>query len=219
MTLRFEPVRWPADAAAVVAFLVEHEWPHHGTPHLSVDEAARVPVVDGDVASFWISEGDAIVGLVRLFDLDDVGAGSPLFDLRIATAWRGRGVGRRSVEWLTQHLFETYPPLHRIEATTRADNAAMQAVLARCGYRLEGRFVEAWSNSDGTRDDALSYAILRREHDARTTSQGASGAVRDAVAASGDAGRRFARRVDGSRGPARPTRAVRSPSRSAAIDR
>ena len=67
------------------------------------------------------------------------------------------------MDWLTAYLFTTYPGLHRIEATTRADNAAMQAVLVRCGYRLEGTMVEAWKQADGTRFDSLTYAILRRE--------------------------------------------------------
>ena len=53
--------------------------------------------------------------------------------------------------------------LHRIEATTRHDNLAMQAAFAHCGYRLEGRMIEGWSNAKGTRSDTLTYATLRRE--------------------------------------------------------
>ncbi len=51
----------------------------------------------------------------------------------------------------------------RIEATTRHDNTAMQKVFDRCGYRQEGRLVEAWVSADGSRFDTLIYAILRRE--------------------------------------------------------
>ena len=65
--------------------------------------------------------------------------------------------------WLTDHLFSTYLELDRIEATTRHDNLAMQRVFDHCGYRLEGRTLEAWANADGTRSDTLAYAILRRE--------------------------------------------------------
>jgi RimJ/RimL family protein N-acetyltransferase len=162
--LRFEPVWWPEDADDVVAFLVASTWPFHGTPSLTPADAAEVTVVSDDVASFWIRDGDETLGLVRLLDLTDLDDGSPLFDLRIAGAHRGRGIGQRAVEWLTDHLFTTHPELHRIEATTRHDNIAMQSVFARCGYRLEGRFVEAWRNPDGTRHDALAFAILRREH-------------------------------------------------------
>ena len=163
VAVRFEPLNWPGDEAAVVDFLVASEWPFHGDSRLSPEDAARVSVAADDVASFWIRQDGAAIGLVRLMDLTDLDDGSPLFDLRIAEGHRGRGLGVRAVRWLTDHLFTTYPQLHRIEATTRDDNAAMQAVFERCGYRLEGRFVEAWLNANGTRSDALAYAILRRE--------------------------------------------------------
>jgi RimJ/RimL family protein N-acetyltransferase len=163
-----EPLAWPADADTVVAFLTEHEWPFHGVPRLSPEAAAAVRVAADDMTSFWIRENGRIVGLIRLFDLDDLDNGSPLFDLRIATKHRSQGIGRFAVDWLTTHLFTTYPELHRIEATTRSDNAAMQAVFARCGYRQEGRMLEAWKNADGSRSDTLTYALLRREFTART---------------------------------------------------
>lgn len=116
-----------------------------------------------DVVTFWMRDGGETVGMIRLFDLNDLDVGSPLFDLRIAERHRGVGLGRQAVRWLTDHLFTTLPVLHRIEATTRDDNLAMQAVFAHCGYRLEGRLLEAWRNADGTRSDTLTYAILRRE--------------------------------------------------------
>jgi RimJ/RimL family protein N-acetyltransferase len=163
-----EPIAWPADADLVATFLTAHEWPFHGDPLLSRETAAQVPVATDDIASFWLRAGGRIVGLIRLFDLDDVDDGSPMFDLRIATTQRGRGIGRFAVDWLTAHLFTTYPGLHRIEATTRSDNAAMRAVFARCGYRQEGTMLEAWKNADGSRSDTLMYAILRREFTART---------------------------------------------------
>ena len=173
MDLRFEPLAMPADEAAVVDFLVANAWPFHGQSRLGPDAAARVCVDSNEIASFWIYEGAVPVGLVRLMDLVDLEIGSPLFDLRIAEGHRGRGIGSRAVVWLTDYLFTTHAELHRIEATTCEDNTAMQSVFARCGYRLEGRFVEAWVNADGTRCDALSYAILRHEH-LHTTSAGAS---------------------------------------------
>ncbi len=107
-----EPLAWPADMEIVVSFLTAHEWPFHGVPRLSPEEAAAVCVVADDIASFWIrdGDGDGIVGLIRVFDLDDLDDldnGSPLFDLRIATNHRGRGIGRFAVDWLTAHLFTT----------------------------------------------------------------------------------------------------------------
>lgn len=88
---------------------------------------------------------------------------SPLLDIRLAAPFRGRGIGVLAVRWLTDHLFTRHARLVRIEATTRHDNTAMQTVLTRCGYRLEGRLVEAWVIDDGTRADSLIYGLLRRE--------------------------------------------------------
>jgi RimJ/RimL family protein N-acetyltransferase len=159
----FELLRWPEDNAAAIEFLTSNQWPFHGSPHLSPDQAAQIGLGGDGVASFWIRAGTERIGLIRVFDLDDLDEGSPLFDLRIAEGHRGHGVGRAAVTWLTTHLFSTYVELHRIEATTRHDNLAMQRVLERCSYRLEGRMLEAWKNADGTRSDTLTYAILRRE--------------------------------------------------------
>ena len=161
--LLFDPLRWPDEAEAVVEFLTANEWPFHGSPRLSPEEAASVAVTGDDVITFWMRvDGDAI-GMIRVFDLGDLHVGSPLFDLRLAETSRDRGFGRLAVRWLTDHLFSTDPLLHRIEATTRHDNLAMQSVFGHCGYRLEGRMLEAWKNADGTRADTLAYAILRRE--------------------------------------------------------
>jgi RimJ/RimL family protein N-acetyltransferase len=161
--LTVAPVAWPADHDAVVEFLTAHEWPFHAASRLTRQAAAAVEIATDDVASFWIRAGDTNIGLIRLLDLGDLEDGSPLFDLRIGTRDRGRGVGRRAVEWLTEHLFAISPSLHRIEATTRSDNLAMQAVFRHSGYRQEARMVEAWKNADGSRSDTLGYAILRRE--------------------------------------------------------
>ena len=51
----------------------------------------------------------------------------------------------------------------RIEATTRHGHTAMQRIFKRCHYRQEGRLVEAWVSSDGSRFDTLTDAIFRRE--------------------------------------------------------
>jgi RimJ/RimL family protein N-acetyltransferase len=123
-------------------------------------------VAADDVATFWIRDDGQTIGMIRLLDLDQLDVGSPLFDLRKAENHRGCGIGRHAVHWLTGHLFGAYPILHRIEATTRDDNLAMQSVFTHCGYRLEGRLLEAWRNADGTRSDTLTYAILRREYGA-----------------------------------------------------
>ena len=163
----FEPVVWPDDAEAAVEFLASNEWPHHGRPNLSRQQAAEVSLAGDGIVSFWDKAGSEAVGLIRVFDLEDRDVGSPLLDIRIAAAHRGRSLGTSAVSWVVDHLFTTYGELHRIEATTRHDNLPMQRVLDRCGFRLEGRMLEAWTNADGSRADTWTYAILRREWSAR----------------------------------------------------
>ncbi len=163
MSVMFEPVNWPDDADEIIELFVSNEWPFHGTARLTREQAASISINDDDTVSFWVRTDDRAVGLERVFDLSDLDVGSPLFDLRLAEFRRGRGIGTMAVRWLTSHLFNTYRPLVRIEATTRHDNAAMQTVFDRCGYRQEGRLVEAWVSADGDRSDTLIYAILRRE--------------------------------------------------------
>ena len=163
MNAAFNRVQLPGDDVVVVEFLTGHEWPFHSVPRLSADDVSGMDVSSSAADSYWISLDGERCGLVRLLDLDDVDDGSPVFDLRIAPEQRGRGLGRAAVEWLTAHLFRTYTALHRIEATTRHDNLAMQRVLDRCDFRLEGRLRESWRNQDGSHHDTLVYAILRSE--------------------------------------------------------
>lgn len=163
MNVTFEAVQWPDDADAVVRFLTSSEWPYHGTSELTAEQAASITIADEETASFWVRDADLPIGLIRVFELSDLAVGSPLFDLRLVDTHRGRGIGPAAVRWLTSHLFTEHPGLIRIEATTRHDNMAMQKVFDRCGYRQEGRLVEAWVNADGSRFDTLIYAILRRE--------------------------------------------------------
>lgn len=163
VTTRFEPLDWPGDAEAAVEFLTSSDWPFHGQPHLSHDEAAEIPLAGDDVVSFWAEVDGERIGLIRVFDLDDITDGSPLLDVRIAASHRGRGLGTAALAWVTDHLFTTHQALHRIEATTRHDNVPMQRAFARCGFRLEGQMIEAWTNADGSRADTWTYALLRRE--------------------------------------------------------
>lgn len=166
----FVPVVWPADADAAVTFLSSSEWPYHGQPVLTDELASKIRLVGDDIESFWVKAGDETIGLVRVFDLEDLAIGSPLLDIRIAQQHRGQGVGRATVSWIVDHLFSSYGELHRIEATTRHDNLPMQRVFDRCGFRLEGRMLEAWANADGSRADTWTYAILRREWSAMRSS-------------------------------------------------
>ena len=99
-------------------------------------------------------------GLVRLMDLCD---DTPLFDLRIRSEHRGRGLGGQALPWLTRYVFTEFPQVQRFEGTTRQDNLAMRRTFQKCGYVKEAHYRDAWPTSDGEVRDAVGYAILRRD--------------------------------------------------------
>ncbi|MFJ9595408.1 GNAT family N-acetyltransferase [Streptomyces virginiae] len=154
----------PSEGDALVAFLTADTWPFHGTAVVDAEQARRW-VAEGrfdgdDTRTFWIGDGDDTLGLVRLTDLGD---GTPVFDLRIRTRYRGRGVGGHALAWLTAYLFAEFPRILRIEGTTRQDNAAMRRTFRRCGYVKEAHYRDGWPGTDGTLHDAVGYAVLRRD--------------------------------------------------------
>jgi RimJ/RimL family protein N-acetyltransferase len=116
--------------------------------------------------AFWIgTDTGTEAGLIRLFDMGD---DTPLFELRIRAAYRGMGLGSVALRWLTGYLFTEFPQVRRIEGTTRQDNRAMRRTFTRCGYVKEAHWRQAWAGRDGTRYDAIGYAILRGDWETGT---------------------------------------------------
>jgi RimJ/RimL family protein N-acetyltransferase len=153
-----------SEAETLADFLAGEVWPFHGSGRVDRAEVVR-RVADGyyeddSTRTFWVVLDGRLVGTVRLFDLGD---DTPLFDLRISEACRGRGVGTHAVRWLTSYLFTELPGIHRIEGTTRRDNVAMRRVFGRCGFVKEGHFRQAWPDAAGVLHDAVAYAILRQD--------------------------------------------------------
>ncbi|MGN6606267.1 MAG: GNAT family N-acetyltransferase [Jatrophihabitans sp.] len=151
-----------ANEDALIAFLTGEPWPFHGVAEPSADDL-RAAFAAGrwggeDVRTFWIVDGGARAGVLRLFDLGDP---TPLFDLRLRAAARGRGLGTAAVRFATGWVF-THTSAHRLEATTRHDNRAMRAVLERCGFTHEATYRQGWPTPDGW-VDGVGYAILRDE--------------------------------------------------------
>lgn len=159
----FERISFPEDTACWVDFLLSENWPFHaGHPHQSDKEKLMLAHAHNtpEEEYFWIvSPAHEKVGYFKLFDLDDIGDGHPLFDLRIASAHRGKGIGEIAVNWLSDYLFESWPELKYIQGTTRDDNIAMRKVFLRCRYVKEGHIRKGWDDHH----DTILYGLLRED--------------------------------------------------------
>jgi RimJ/RimL family protein N-acetyltransferase len=164
----FKPIQLPDDQDPLVAFLTSEEWPFHVNLRLSTEKVLSMindGIFDGsNHESFWILDDERNkVGFIRLFDLDDIEDGYPLFDIRIRERYRGFGIGKNSVQWLTKYLFVKHLNLERIVGTTRVDNSAMRKIFKSCGYVKEGHYRKDWSSSNGRSFDTVKYGILRED--------------------------------------------------------
>ncbi|MFJ8160262.1 GNAT family N-acetyltransferase [Streptomyces sp. NPDC096136] len=161
---RVEPTH-PTHAQHLVDFLSGDTWPFH-VADVVCRAQARQWVEDGryggpDNRAFWITRAGERAGLVRLTDLRD---DTPLFDLRIRSQHRGRGLGGQALAWLTRNVFTEFPGVRRIEG-----NTAMRRALRRSGYVKEAHYRDAWPAADGRARDAVGYAVLRRHWLSGTT--------------------------------------------------
>ena len=157
------PLELPSERQEVTDFITSQSWPYHANPPPDAGDVLTMSLAPPETASFWVNEDGARVGLIRLQDLDDIGDGSPVFDLRLSEDARGRGVGRVALRLLCDLSFNNWPEMHRIEGTTRDDNAAMQRVFEICGFQREGRLRETWPTPEGKWYDTIMYGLLRRE--------------------------------------------------------
>ena len=74
--------------------------------------------------SYWIEHSEhGRIGYIRFEDLCD---DTPVFDLRLASQWQGRGFGVDVLNAATSWIFEQKPRIRRFEGQTRDDNLAMR---------------------------------------------------------------------------------------------
>lgn len=154
-----------SEAPLLAKWLASDTWPFHGRSSQTEEDYSE-KIAGGAIAGeseqvFWIHAPDARrAGLLRLLDLADP---TPVIDLRIRSQLRRRGIGRASVQWLTQHVFETMPDKIRIEGHTREDNVGMRKVFRACGYAKEAHHRNAWPSEDGTLHASIGYGITRED--------------------------------------------------------
>ncbi|OIH92972.1 MULTISPECIES: GNAT family N-acetyltransferase [unclassified Curtobacterium] len=159
------------DRDALVDFLSSEEFPFHVRRRIGrADAVAAVDAGayrDDEHDTFWLDHDEhGRLGIVRLEDLEDP---VPLFDLRIAGAHRGRGLGTPALRAVTDHVFRTMPEVTRFEGQTREDNTAMRRVFVRAGWVKEAHYREGWPVEGGTAVASVGYGVLRRDWESGET--------------------------------------------------
>ena len=172
MTITFTPADPTGnDRAALIALLTQNAWPFHMRPHPTAHDVKDAIDAgawnDEDNTTFWIDHAEhGRVGLVRLEDLTDP---TPLFDLRVAERFRGRGLGAQILAALTRHVFETMPAVDRFEGQTREDNIPMLRAFRRAGWVKEAHYRRGWPVEGGEPLASVAYAVLRQDWETGTT--------------------------------------------------
>ena len=172
MTITFTPADPTGnDRAALIALLTQNAWPFHMRPHPTAHDVKDTIDAgawnDEDNTTFWIDHAEhGRVGLVRLEDLTDP---TPLFDLRVAERFRGRGLGVEILTALTRHVFETMPDVDRFEGQTREDNSPMLRTFQRAGWVKEAHYRRGWPVEGGEPVASVAYAMLRQDWENGTT--------------------------------------------------
>ncbi|NLP52572.1 GNAT family protein [Bacillus sp. RO1] len=154
----------------LVQLLTTETWPYHGTEN-PAEEAIQASIQQGNYTNegtktFLIqAENQTVIGMFRLFDLEDP---TCLFDLRLKQHARGQKRGAHAVKWLTTFAFTNYPHLVRIEGHTRHDNLAMRKTFHNSGYVKEAYHRSAWPQNDKL-FDSVGYAIIRTDWEENIT--------------------------------------------------
>jgi len=146
----------------LIDWLTSDTWPFFVNENLET-ETVKTWVEEGIFTgianqTFWIILENNRIGLIRLHDLTDP---TPMFDLRIRTDYRGSGIGKAALDWVTEYIFTNMPDKLRIEGNTRQDNVAMRKVFKKCGYVKEAHYRKAWPGKINY--NGIGYAILKED--------------------------------------------------------
>ena len=153
------------DAEILADWLAVDAWPfflgHTPTKIEILNRIGEGEFFGEGLLNFWVQDslGDNL-GLVELYQLDDL---SPMFSIRFKTKFRGKKLGKPTLDWLTGFVFRNYPDIRRIEGQTREDNIAMRKVFNKCGYVKEAYYRMASPTEEGGRVASIAYGILRED--------------------------------------------------------
>ncbi|WP_341394329.1 GNAT family N-acetyltransferase [Arthrobacter sp. G119Y2] len=171
MPITFSPMaNSEQDSRDLVEFLTSNRFPFHVRARHS-EESARESVASGrfwseESLGYWINDGASRIGLVVLEDLDE---DTPMFDLRLAEEFRGKGLGPKVLTALCAKVFEQFPEPVRFEGQTREDNIAMRKTFLRTGFLKEAHYRLGWPTAEGPRVASVAYAILRQDWESKDT--------------------------------------------------
>lgn len=163
MSITFESVK--QEVEELVQFLTSDSWPYHGVESPAESDIRKAyengAYHNENTRTFWIIDqgGHQKIGLIRLFDVSDP---IVMFDLRIRSEYRGKGIGKSALSWIVSHVFSEYPEAIRIEGHTRVDNTAMQALFAKSLFVLEAYHRKSWRQA-GLLFDSIGYAVIRED--------------------------------------------------------
>lgn len=109
-------------------------------------------IVDGQPAGFVLVTG--------------MTSGDALMEIRLASAYRGRGVGREVLRQLAEHHFAAHDDLQRLVGRTHENNVPMQRALTAAGFRMEARYRDSYPLPDGRYASEWGYALTRADWEA-----------------------------------------------------
>jgi|GEM_PF-198175 len=133
------------ESEEIAQLLSSDNWPYYiysnPTTEQVIEWVKNGKFVSEERQTFWvILNGKEKMGMIRISGLRDPLPYAPQMDVRIKSQYRGKGVGKMMLSWLTDHIFTTMPEKIRIEGYTRQGNVAMRKVFRKCGYVKEGYY-------------------------------------------------------------------------------
>lgn len=145
----------------VMRHWIHAPWTRLAQARAAIDEAGR-DLASGSALQLAIAlrADHRLAGSCALYDITPAQRRATLGYLLAAPYW-GKGLAREALGALLGHGFERLG-LDRIEAEVTPDNVASQSVLARLGFRREGRLHAHWRLGGATRDVDL-WALLRTD--------------------------------------------------------
>lgn len=155
---------------ALVDFMTQNTWPFHVKSTLTADTVVKA-IADGayrsaDCDSYWIEHQQlGRIGFLRLEDLQDP---TPVFDLRLAEEFRGRGLAKQILSEATVWVFKTFPEISRFEGQTRDDNIAMRKTFTGAGWVKEAYYRQGWPVEGEAPRASVAYAVLRGDLESGT---------------------------------------------------